>query len=265
MRICPIASGSSGNCIYVGSNNTHVLVDAGISGKKTIAGIESLDISMEDISAILVTHEHRDHTAGLGVLARKFHIPIYATALTNQAIQAAGDLGKIDDTLFHSITADTCFEIGDLHINPIHISHDAVDPVAYRFENNNKSIAVMTDLGIYDDYITKSLQDLDVALIEANHDVNMLQVGPYPYPLKRRILSERGHLSNEASGKLISDILHDGMKAIYLGHLSHENNMPELAYETVRLEIKTSDTPYNGNEFPMYVAKRSEISVCTEI
>jgi len=265
MRICPIASGSSGNCIYVGSDNTHVLIDAGISGIRTRTGIESLNISMDDISAILVTHEHRDHTAGLGVLARKYHIPIYTTALTHKAICAGNDLGKIDDFLFHDIEKNLEFEIGDLSIKPIEISHDAADPVAYRFENASKSIAVITDLGYYDEYIVDSLKDLDVALIEANHDVNMLQVGPYPYPLKQRILSNRGHLSNETSGRLISDILHDNMKAVYLGHLSHENNMPELAYETVRLEIKTSDTPYTGSEFPMHIAKRSEISICTEI
>ena len=264
MRICPIASGSSGNCIYVGSDNTHVLVDAGMSGIKIKSGIDSLGLDMGDISAVLVTHEHIDHICGLGVLARKYNIPIYATGLTKEAIQRVKSVGRIDEELFCSICPDESFELGDLTINPIGISHDASDPVAYRIDNGDKSAAVMTDLGCFDEYITEALKGLDSILIEANHDVNMLQVGPYPYPLKQRILSETGHLSNESSGRLLSEILHDNMKAIYLGHLSKENNIPELAYETVRMEIQASDTPYGGNDFPLYVAKRSEVSFCTE-
>ena len=264
MRICPIASGSSGNCIYIGNDNTHILVDAGLSGKKTAEGVNSLGLSMDDISAILVTHEHRDHVGGLGVLARKYHIPIFLTNGTHLDISRAKDLGKIDETLFNDIFPDEVFEISDIKITPIAISHDAAQPVGYRFECDNKKAAIVTDLGVYDDYILNHLQGLDVAMIEANHDINMLQVGPYPYPLKQRILSDNGHLSNEASGKLISAILHDGIKSIYLGHLSHENNLPELAYETVRIEINTSDTPYTGSDFPLHVAKRSEVSFCTE-
>lgn len=264
MRICPIASGSSGNCIYVGNDNTHILVDAGISGKKCESGLNELGLSLKDISAVLVTHEHIDHVSGLGVIARKYHIPIYLTAMTKNAVSCMKSVGVIDNSLYNDISADVSFNIHDITVNPIHISHDAADPVAYRFTHDDKACAVMTDLGIYDDYIVQNMRGLDALLVEANHDVNMLQVGPYPYPLKKRILSEKGHLSNDSSGKLISSVLHDGIKAIYLGHLSKENNYPELAYETVRTQIDFAENPYRSSDFPLYVAKRSENSVCTE-
>ncbi|MBR6389805.1 MAG: MBL fold metallo-hydrolase [Lachnospiraceae bacterium] len=262
MRICPIASGSSGNCIYVGSDSTHLIVDCGLSGKKTTAGINSLDLSMDDISAILITHEHSDHIGGLGVLARKYGIPIYTTSLTADAILNSSWVGRIDHTLFNDVSPDKPFMIGDIEINPMRVSHDAIDPVAYRFRCGDKRSAIVTDLGFYNDYIVEGLTGLDVLMIESNHDVNMLQVGPYPYPLKQRILGDKGHLSNENAGKLLSCVLHDNMKHIILGHLSHENNIPELAFESVRMEITASDTPYKGGDFPLTVAKRSEPTEC---
>ncbi|MBP6275754.1 MAG: MBL fold metallo-hydrolase, partial [Roseburia sp.] len=133
-------------------------------------------------------------------------------------------------------------------------------PVAYKMKQPGKSMAVMTDLGIYDDHIVEKLKGLDVLLLEANHDVHMLQVGSYPYPLKQRILGEKGHLSNELSGRLLGEVLHDHFGTVFLGHLSKENNYAELAYETVRLEVTMGDNPYKGDDFPMYVAKRDEPS-----
>ncbi len=262
MRICPIASGSSGNCIYVGTDDTHLIVDCGISGKRAAAGINSLDLSMDDISGILITHEHSDHISGLGVLARRYGIPVYTTPLTADAIIRTPGIGNIDPVLFNDVAPDKPFMIGDIEINPLRVSHDAVDPVAYRFRNGSKRGAIVTDLGFYNDYIVEALKGLDVLMIESNHDVNMLQVGPYPYPLKQRILSDRGHLSNESAGRLLSRVLHDDMKHIILGHLSHENNLPELAFESVRAEITVSDTPYNGGDFPVTVAKRGEPTKC---
>ena len=140
------------------------------------------------------------------------------------------------------------------------ISHDAADPVAYKIRQQEKNVAVMTDLGTYDDHIVEKLQNVDVLLLEANHDVRMLQAGAYPYPLKQRILGDKGHLSNERSGQLLGKVLHDHLKHIVLGHLSKENNYPELAYETVRLEVELGDNPYKGDDFPMFVAKRDEVS-----
>jgi len=260
MRLCSIASGSNGNCIYVGSDNTHILVDIGLSGKKAVAGLEGLDLSPNDIDAILITHEHIDHVAGLGVLSRKYGIPIYATLGTVEALGRIKSIGNIDAGLFNLVAPDIPFNIKDLNISPIHISHDAADPVGYKIGNNGKNIGIVTDLGYYNDYIVDYLKGSDAVLLEANHDVNMLQVGPYPYPLKQRILGDKGHLSNENCGKLLSSILHDDMKQVVLGHLSHENNLPELAYETVRVEVTLGDNPYKADDFPIMVAKRGEPS-----
>lgn len=260
MELCSIASGSSGNCICVGSDDCHLLVDAGVSGKRIEAGLNSLDLKTEEMQGILITHEHIDHIAGLGVLARRYGIPMYATAGTIDAILHTKSVGKIDESLFHEVCHEVDFTIGDITIEPIAISHDAVDPVAYKFKQPEKSMAVMTDLGTYDDRIIEKLQNLDVLLLEANHDVHMLQVGGYPYPLKQRILGDRGHLSNELSGRLLGEVLHDHFKTVVLGHLSKENNYEELAYETVRLEVTMGENPYRGDDFPMYVAKRDEPS-----
>ena len=199
MRMCSIASGSSGNCIYVGSDNTHLLVDTGISKKRIEEGLKELDVKGEELDGILVTHEHSDHIQGLGVFSRKYGVPIYATKGTLEGIQASASLGKMPEGLYHPIVIDEKFNIGDITVDPFQISHDARQPSGYRMECGGKAAAVATDLGMYDDYIVKKLTGLDAILLEANHDVHMLEVGGYPYPLKRRILGEKGHLSNELS------------------------------------------------------------------
>ena len=265
MGMCSIASGSSGNCIYVGSDNHHILIDAGISGKRVEAGLRELELSGKDIDGILLTHEHSDHIKGLGVLARKYGVPIYATPGTAGAVKAMSGLGRIDDSLFVEIHADQDFQIGDLKVSPFHISHDAAEPVAYRIACGEKKMAVATDLGVYTDYTVEHLKGLDVLLLEANHDIHMLQVGAYPYYLKQRISGDLGHLSNETAGKLLCEVLHDDLKAIVLGHLSKENNYAELAYETVKLEITLGDTPYQPGDFPLSVASRDERSACIAI
>ncbi len=265
MRLVSIASGSSGNCIYVGSESTHLLVDVGISNKRTEAGLNECGLTGRDIDGILITHEHSDHIQGLGVISRKYGIPIYATKGTLEGIRASKSLGQIEDELFREIAADSPFRIKDVEVNGMRISHDAREPVAYRFRCGEKRIAIATDMGYYDDYIVDSLKEMDAILLEANHDVNMVQVGPYPYVLKQRILGNRGHLSNETSGRLLSRILHDGMRTIVLGHLSKENNLPELAYETVKLEVTMADNPYDGNDFPILVAARDSVSSCITV
>lgn len=265
MRMCSIASGSSGNCIYIGTDATHLLVDAGISCKRTVEGLNQLGLSGRDIDGILITHEHSDHIGGLGVLCRKFGIPIYATEGTITAIKKVSNLGAIDDSLFRVVRADEKFILKDITVNPMKISHDAAQPVAYRFQYGSRRMAVATDLGMYDEYTVECLRGMDALLLEANHDINMLQVGPYPYALKQRILGKKGHLSNELSGRLLSRLLHDNLKTVFLGHLSKENNMEELAYETVRLEISMADNPYKPDDFPIFVASRSEMSRLVEI
>ncbi len=265
MRLCSIASGSSGNCVYVGSDTTHLLMDVGVSGKRTEAGLEALGLTMRDIDAICITHEHADHISGLGVLARKYGVPVYATKGTLEAIKNTSSLGRIDESLFRVVMPDERCTIKDISLYPVRTSHDAADPVAYRIDHDGRRIGLITDLGCYNDYTVECLRNLDLLYLEANHDVHMLQVGPYPYYLKQRILGERGHLSNESAGKLLSRLLHDNMQAIVLGHLSKENNLPELAYESVRVEVTMSDTEYNGNDFPLYVAKRDVVSEVIEV
>lgn len=265
MRLCSIASGSSGNCIYVGSETTHLLVDVGISKKRTEEGLQKLGLTGQDIDGILITHEHIDHINGLGVMSRKYGIPIYATRGTIEAIKRVSSLGKIDESLFCELRSDEKFNLKDITVNPMHISHDAAEPVAYRFMQGDKRVAIVTDLGTYDDYTVASLQGMHALCLEANHDINMLQVGSYPYYLKQRILGKKGHLSNELSGKLLTKLINKNLKAVCLSHLSKENNLEELAYETVRLEITMGESRYQPGDFPIFVSKRNEVSEIVEI
>ncbi len=260
MRLCSIASGSSGNCIYVGSDTTHLLVDVGISGKRTKEGLQKMGVKPEELDGIFITHEHNDHINGLGVMARKYGIPVYGTRGTLQAIKEMSSVGQIDESLFQEIEADTKITVKDMVLNPMRISHDAAEPVAYRISHGKQRLGIITDLGCYNDYTVECLKGMNALLMEANHDVNMLQVGPYPYYLKKRILGDRGHLSNELCGRLLSRILNDNLQTIILGHLSKENNLPELAYEAVRVEIAMADNEYKVNDFPIRVASRSEVS-----
>ena len=260
MRMCSIASGSSGNCIYVGSDHTHLLVDTGISRKRIEEGLKKLEIKGEEIDGVLITHEHSDHIQGLGVLSRKYELPIYATKGTIEGISGSTSLGKMPDGLFHTIRADEPFRLGDIEVKPFAISHDACEPTGYRFECGGRSAAVATDLGKYDEYTVSNLTGLDAVLLEANHDIHMLEVGGYPYYLKQRILGDKGHLSNELSGRLLCDILHDNLKHIILGHLSKENNYARLAYETVKLEVTLGNNDYKGEDLDMFVAGRDSVS-----
>ena len=260
MRLCSIASGSSGNCIYTGGEHTHLLVDTGISKKRVEEGLKALDIKGEELNGILITHEHIDHVQGLGVFSRKYEVPIYATKGTIEAIKKISSIRKMPEGLFHENQTDETFTLGELNVEPFKISHDANKPSGYRIGDGKKSVAVATDLGKYDDYTVEHLKNLDAIVLEANHDLKMLEVGPYPYPLKRRVAGDKGHLSNELSGRLLCDILHDNLKHVVLGHLSKENNYEELAYETVKLEVTLGDNPYKGDDFPITVAKRSSVS-----
>ena len=265
MKFCSIASGSSGNCIFAGSGSSAVLVDAGISGKKIELGLNGIDMTTREVSALLLTHEHADHVKGVGVLARRYGLPIYTTEGTAGAILENTSLGKIPEGLIHTVKADQPFQIGDLTIRPFAISHDAAEPVGFRIEDGSHSAAVATDMGEYDEELVRRLKDLDILLLEANHDVRMLEAGPYPYYLKLRILGEKGHLSNETSGQLLCRLLHDNMKHIFLGHLSHENNYEKLAYETVCAEINMNRVPYKASDFHIEIAHRDVPSQAVEI
>ena len=265
MDFCSIASGSSGNCTFAGTDHTSLLIDAGISGKRITDGLSGLNRKPQELDGILITHEHIDHIRSIGVLSRKYGLPVYATRGTIRGILGCSQIGKIDCSLFHEIHADQDFSIGDITVSPFRISHDAADPVGFRMKSRDSTFAVATDMGCFDDYIVAKLSGLDGILLESNHDINMLQVGPYPYPLKQRILGERGHLSNEAAGRLLCEILHDEMKYILLGHLSKENNYEALAYATVTTEITMGDNPYKTGDFPVAVASREHPTECFHI
>ena len=180
-----IASGSSGNCYYVGSEETHLLVDAGVSGKKIESALNEIDRKPSDLNGILVTHEHIDHVKGLGVMARKHGIPIYTTGGTISEIKKMSSVGTIDDSLFHEIEPDEPFFINDLSIDASAIWHDAADPVCYSISDGKSKFSIATDMGNYDEYVVNKLKNSDIMVIEANHDIRMLQAGPYPYYLKQ--------------------------------------------------------------------------------
>lgn len=268
MRMMSIASGSSGNCIYIGSDNTHILIDAGISRRRIEEGLNNIGLSLKDISGIFVTHEHSDHIQGLGVISRRDEIPVFSSKGTIEQIAQSRSLGNFNKDVLSEVKPDFEYELGDLFIKPFRVSHDASEPVCYTVCSKSDSVvkkaSVCTDLGIYNDYIVENLKKSDIMLVEANHDINMLEVGPYPYYLKRRILGERGHLSNESSGQLINELLHNDLKKVFLGHLSKENNYDRLAYETVKIEIDMSDNDFSSKDFDIEVARRDTYSTLYE-
>ena len=237
MQFASIASGSSGNCLFAGNDDTHILIDAGISKKRIEEGLASFGVEGRHIDAILVTHEHTDHIQGIGVWSRKYHIPIYGTRGTLSEIARSSTVGNVDEKLFRPIRPGERFQIGSMTVNPFTMPHDAKDPCCYRVSDRQHSVGMATDLGYFDQRIVEALTGCDLLYIEANHDLRMLEVGPYPYHLKQRIAGNYGHLSNESSGHLIGNLLNEKLQAIVLGHLSKENNYPELAYETVKAEL----------------------------
>ena len=265
MKLMTISSGSSGNSSYVGTDNTTILVDVGNSMKNIVSALEGIGISGKDVDAILITHEHIDHIKGLGILARKYNVPIYATYGTIDGIMTFKSLGTFDYNLFHPIKNDASFEIGDITINTRSISHDANDPTCYNFTDGKSKISIATDFGTYDSFMVDFLSESDAMVIESNHDVRMLEVGPYPFPLKQRILSDKGHISNETSGRLIKQLLNNHLKHISLGHLSDKNNYPDLAYETVKQEISDNIFTDDVRDFGLTVAPRYDAGELIEV
>lgn len=225
-----LASGSSGNCFYLETAKKKILVDAGLSGKKIISLLSEINRKPEDLDAILVTHEHKDHIHGVGVLARKYNLDIYANEDTWKAMDSA--LGKIDISQKHIFEMGKVMTFGDIDIESFGVSHDAAAPQFYRFMKDDKSFVMLTDTGYVSDRMAGVVENADGYLIESNHDVEILRSGAYPWSLKQRILSDKGHLSNEDGALAMCEMLGDKTKRIYLGHLSQDNNLKELAYQT---------------------------------
>lgn len=232
LTICPLESGSKGNAHLITNGNTNILLDCGISARILSERLESLGYSAEDIDAVFVTHEHSDHTKGVGVAARKFSLPVYATVGTWHAMYK--NIKPLEKYLIKKVTAGEVITVGDISVTAFSISHDAAEPVGYSFVSGGKKISVATDTGVADEALVNALAGSEIAFIEANHDENMLVMGKYTQSLKRRIKSDLGHLSNDAAGGLSLKLAKSGTKTILIGHLSEENNYPELAYLTVK-------------------------------
>ncbi len=256
MKMMNLVSGSSGNSTLVGTGQVTVLCDVGVSMKKIEECLSTADHTGRDIDAVFISHEHIDHIKGLGVMARKYHMPIYATDGTIEAILTNKAVGKIDRELFRPFRPGDIIKMKDMEIETHAVLHDAAEPVCFSFTDGEKKACIATDLGRATEDLIRGLQGCDVMLVEANHDVRMLEVGPYPYPLKQRILGDYGHLSNEAGGALIRELLNEHVREIRLGHLSKENNFPELALETVLQELLGNPYAPDPRELNVQVAAR---------
>lgn len=253
LEFAAIASGSSGNCIYVASNHTRLLIDAGLSGKRVEAGLGELSLTGYDIDALLITHEHNDHILGAGIMARRYDLPVYATDGTWNGI---GDkMGRLRPSAKNVVYSGEPVIINDLCITPFSIPHDAAEPVGYTISDGVSKISIATDIGHITEDVKENVKDSDLLLIESNHDVDMVKDGPYPYMLKQRVLSDVGHLSNENCGKMLTEVLSDKMKYIFLGHLSEQNNTPMLAFETAKKALENQGVEIGG-DINMYVAPR---------
>lgn len=230
-RFCSLFSSSSGNCTYVGSVSTGILIDAGVSAKKIKEALLAREIDPKKISAIFVTHEHSDHTKGIRVLASSLGIPVYATKGTLEGLAQSDVLnGKFP---FYEIERRSQTQIGDLLVTSFETPHDSNESCCYTIEfPDERKAAVATDIGHMTDEISQNLFGCDLVMLESNHDVRMLENGIYPYYLKRRILSDVGHLSNEACAEMIPQLIESGTTRFYLGHLSEQNNVPSLAFQT---------------------------------
>ncbi len=249
VKLCTLCSGSSGNAVYVEADETKILIDCGIAGKAASDRLCSIGVDPSELSAILVTHEHIDHIRGVGVMSRRFNLPIYASAGTwNGMIET---IGNISHEKIHYIAADTPFSVGDAVIFPFATSHDANESLGFTVSNGKKCVSLATDLGTVDKYIYDNVKGSDLMVLEANHDEQMLKYGPYPARLKQRISSDWGHLSNKLCGALCGRLLsEDGSeKKIILGHLSNENNTPAKAFDTVKRSVEYAGGKLNQDIF----------------
>ncbi|MFD1172960.1 MBL fold metallo-hydrolase [Oceanobacillus picturae] len=231
LRFSVLASGSTGNAFYIESDKERLLVDAGLSGKQMDHLFSEINIDPSTLTGILVTHEHSDHIKGLGIIARKYNLPIFANEKTWNAMERS--IGKIglDQKFYFNMEQVKTFQ--DLDVESFGVSHDAAEPMFYTFHHEGKKVALVTDLGYVSERIKKTVEDADAYIFEANHDVGMLRMGRYPWNVKRRILGDSGHVSNEDCGLALTDIISNRTKRIYLAHLSLDNNMKDLARMSV--------------------------------
>lgn len=256
MKFCSLYSGSTGNSLFVQGDETKILVDTGVSAKKIEEGLSSINIDINEINAIIVTHEHIDHIRSAGTMAKKYNIPIYATLGTWNGIDNEKLVRPIEQKNYFKIGQE--FEIGDLKIMPFATSHDAMDSCGFSITHDNDKISIATDLGEMTRDILKQINKSKFMLLEANYEPEVLRCCSYPYSVKQRIAGTRGHLSNREAGDTISKLVESGLQNVMLGHLSKESNFPELAYKSVINELVQNSINYKDIE--LNVASRIEPS-----
>ena len=255
MKFCSLQSGSTGNVQYIEYKDTKILVDCGLNGKQTASRLAMIGVNIDDIDAILITHEHADHICGAGVISRRHDIPIYATAKTHGAAATTiKDIGKHNRRFIEGE-----FTIKDLFIKPFATSHDAIDPIGFAIYGNKK-ISIITDTGFVSEEAFEATKGSTLFFVEANHDLNMLEYGPYPLHLKRRIASTEGHLSNVACAEFLIKNIDKKTKQIVLCHLSHDNNNEVLALMTVKNMLTDA-----GIDLPICISHRDAIGELIEL
>lgn len=254
---CPLFSGSSGNCLLACAGDTRVLIDAGMTGRAILGELCKLGVSPDTLCGILVTHEHSDHIRSVGMLSRKFDLPVYASEGTWCAMEEkVQGVAPKNQRVF---AAGQDFFVGSLGVQPFSIPHDAADPVGFSLLHGGGKIAVATDLGHLSPSWMQAVSGAQVLMLESNHDLDMLARGPYPARLKQRIRGRKGHLSNEDCAKALTELVPTGLRSVILGHLSGENNLPELAYQAAWQAISALGAVV-GEDVTLEVARRDQMS-----
>jgi phosphoribosyl 1,2-cyclic phosphodiesterase len=249
LNLSVLASGSTGNAIFVENGEHSFLVDAGLSGKQMEGLFQQIGRNIKDLSGILVTHEHVDHVKGVGILSRKYKIPVYANERTWKAMDSI--IGDVPTEQRFTFDMETVKSFGSLNIESFGVSHDAVEPMFYVFHHEGKKLVIITDTGYVSERMKGTIANADAYVFESNHDVSMLRMGRYPWNIKRRILSDVGHVSNEDAALAMSDVIGDQTKRIYLAHLSTDNNMKDLARMAVTQTLESKGIIV-GEQFSLY-------------
>lgn len=255
MQVYTLASGSSGNCTLVKSTGAAILIDAGISTKRITAALSHLGLVPEQLSGILITHEHADHVSGLGTFIKHYDVPIFAPRTV--ANHLSWSLAGVDDYLTVLVPGEE-YALADFGVLPFHTPHDTPESVGYRIAADGAVFGLCTDLGHVTEEVQRAMCGVDAAVIESNHDIEMLRAGPYPLPLKRRILSDNGHLSNDAAARFAVALGSSGTRQLVLGHLSRQNNLPPLARECTAQALKAAGAKLGG-DVSLAVAPEKEI------
>lgn len=250
---CPLASGSKGNCIFIGTSRTKILIDAGLSAKNTAERLASIGVELGDIDAIIVSHEHSDHISGIKAIVQKYSIPVLANTETAKGI--AEHIGFCPK--FKIFSTGEAFTFGDIDIHPFSVQHDTLDPVMFTVRYDGVKIGICTDLGFATTLVQHQLQNCDYLFLESNHEPDMVHASPRPAFLKQRILGRSGHLSNAECGKLLCKVAHPGLKHVHLAHLSRECNAPAKAMQVVTETITAEGITLNIDVAPQEVVGKA--------